>query len=220
MLIERKEIYKRFSGLLKVVEADHNRMGAVGNGHDFLHAVVVAQYAAVIAPDDKTAVLAFLAGILHNTDYLFGEAEVPEKVTGYLRDHTDLKDEEKKLVAEAVVNHSKLNDPEDNPVTVALKDADRLGNTGPQFFIRVGQYHRGIPTVDPVYTLSNPNLLGAYRDPKSLTSHIRFTLEWEKMLRLPKAKEMGKKRFEITRTLLGDIEDQLNEIGLFPYPLE
>lgn len=220
MFTDRKKIYKNFLGLLEAVEDDHDRMGAVGKGHDFLHAFVVAQYAAIIAPDDEIAVLSFLAGMLHNSDYLFGEANVPERVVGYLRDHTKLGDKERELVVEAVVNHSKLNDPEDNPVTVALKDADRLGNTGPQFLIRVGQCHKGIPALDPVFTISNPNPLGTYRDPKSLANHIGFTLGWEGMLRLPGAREIGKKRFGMTRTCLEDIEDQLKEVGLYPYQAE
>lgn len=212
--------WEQFPDLFGVVEQDHLSSGAMGSGHEFLHAFMVAQYAGMIVEDERNASIAWVAGLLHNTDRILSEVEVPAKIKFYLENYTGFSEEEKKLIIEAVQDHSKLNDPNDNPITIALKDADRLANIGPQFFIRVAQDHRGLSAVDPKHTISNPDSTANYRNSKTVATHVGYSLEWQEMLRLPRAKELGKRRFELTRICLEDIESQLEEIGLYPYPFE
>lgn len=210
-----ERLWSTFRDLARKVQKDHIEQNAIGGGHDFLHALMVAQYGWMIA-ERKYGLLAWVAGICHNTDRLFPEGDAESIVRGYLNQYTEIIKSDKKFIIEAVLNHSKLNDPNDHAVTIALKDADRLANIGALTCIRAGQFRFDLPGVDPVHLFDDPK--ASYKDPKSAARNICFTLEWEPWMRLPKAKELAKPYFDFLREFLGNIEQQLRETGLYPYP--
>lgn len=129
---------------------------------------------------------------------------------------TKLSDSDKHLIIEAVLAHRKLNDRSDNKVTVALKDADRLANVGALLCLRSAKDFEHLPVIDYIHLFNHPS--ATYRHPESVGKDISYSLEWEKWLRLPKAKKLGAKRFAFLRSFLKDIEAQLKESRLEPYP--
>ena len=211
------KLWEKYSTLVLMVKNDHSTKGVVGGPHDFYHALMVAQYGQMIAEGERVGELAWLAGLCHNTDYMFGE-QTEERIEQYLEVVPDLSGKEKVLILEAVLNHSKKNDPADNPITVALKDADRLANSGAIHTIRAAQYFPSLPPVDLVFLSCSPT--GTFRKPNSVAEHLYYCLEWEGWLRLPKAKELAARYFRERQEFLKNIEDQLRETGLYPLQAE
>lgn len=215
-------LWRTFPKLIETVWADHEARGALGGAHNPLHAIFVAQYGVLISDAPWLQRCSFVAGICHNVDRIYRENKelVKHIVSGYLETTGILLSaHEKELILDAVLEHSKKNDPDDNPVTVVLKDADRLGNIGPLHWIRAGQFRPTIPPVDPRFiTTSDPT--ATFRDPKSVLQDITNTLEWESWLRMPKAKELGKPMFDEIRRFIANIEHQFRILGLQPFPEE
>lgn len=219
MKTQNVRLWERFPELTEAVRQDHIRQKAFGSGHDFYHALMVAQYGFLIAVGPDTAVLGWVAGLCHNTDRIFPKDQVEYIVRYYLDEGTMFSSEVKELVLEAILEHSKKNDPKDNPVTVALKDADRLGNIGSLHWLRSAQFQPTIQVVDPRF-ISETDPTATFRNPKTLIHDIKETLLWESWLRLPKAKELGKPVFEEIRRFLKNIESQFETLGLYPFPQE
>ncbi|MDO8564790.1 MAG: hypothetical protein Q7R88_02225 [bacterium] len=217
-----ERLWQTFSRLVETVWADHAKRGALGGAHNPLHASMVAQYGVLISGSPWLRRCSFVAGICHNVDRIYREdkALVAKIVSGYLETASTLLSlRERILILKAVLEHSKKNDPNDNLVTVALKDADRLANLGPLHWIRAGQFRPNIPPVDPRFiTDSDPT--ATFRDPKSVLQDIKNTLEWESWLRLPKAKELGKPMFDEIRRFIANVEQQFETLGLLPFPEE
>ncbi|OGZ27174.1 MAG: hypothetical protein A2365_00700 [Candidatus Nealsonbacteria bacterium RIFOXYB1_FULL_40_15] len=192
--------------LTKKVWDDHS--GRAVLGHDFTHALLVAQYGDIIAGEDAVlAKLAWVAGICHNTDRIFSPDEEKERVRGYL-ELTDFTEEEKRLVLEAVLHHSEKNKDDDNSVTVILKDADRLAGAGVLCPIRAGQHLHNIPVFDPGHIfqfLPGESFQSAF----TVLSGLRFTLEWRDMLRCPIAINLGREWFGLLEFLIGRLQHQL-----------
>lgn len=220
-----EKLWEKFPILCEMVRRDHRQKGvAVGGPHDFTHALMVAQYAFIIAKDTavkRIGELAWIAGICHNTDRLFpvSDDQIAEKVREYLTG-TDLDDFiDQEQVVEAVLKHSRPNETNDNTITIALKDADRLANIGPNWYLRMAQYAPRLPVCDPRYfDTADPE--ATYRNCRTLFHQFRCVLEWEGWLRMPKAKEMAKPWFDAMRQFMAGLEDQLKEVRLVPYPFE
>ncbi|MBI4085867.1 MAG: HD domain-containing protein [Candidatus Liptonbacteria bacterium] len=222
-------LIKKYTELLTMVIRDHEKVRASESGHDFEHALMVANYSVRIADDARTAKLAWVAGICHNTDHLIERGLVPEhfrkkhtldtlvrkKLIQYLQ-YTTLNHNDKQLVIEAVMEHRKRNDPRDSKVTVALKDADRLANVGALLCLRSAKELEHLPVLDYIHLFHHPS--SSYRHPESVGKDISYSLEWKKWLRLPKAKKIGAKRFAFLKIFMQDIENQLKESRLRPYP--
>ncbi len=128
------------------------------------------------------------------------------------------------LIVDAVLTHSKPPDINDNSVTIALKDADKLVSIGPNIAVRSGQLYHNLPDFDPRY-LKQPDPTSNYRNPKTVLRDIMFSLEWEgtapngiDWIRLPKAKELAKPWFKLLRAYIKGFAKQLKEVGLLPYP--
>lgn len=221
-----EKLWERFPILCEMVRRDHRQKGVtVGGAHDFMHALMVAQYGYIIAPDaacEKIGELAWIAGICHNTDRLFpdwSEAQIAGKVREYLKQGTYLNDLERALVVKAVLKHSRPNEPTDETITIALKDADRLANIGPHWILRMAQHAPRLPVCDPRY-FDTADPKATYRNCRTLFHQFRCALEWEGWLRLPKAKELGKPWFDEIRRFMAGLSKQLEEVGLTPYPFE
>ena len=218
---------KRYSRLVEDVRFTHIGQGKFGGGHDFTHALMVARYAVLIAEDPDTGRLAWIAAICHNADRIYPDLDV-DQITSYLYDCllvTDLDEEEKRLVVEAVLEHHNLNKPEDSPALVVLKDADRLANIGPNLFIRSGQHYHMLPAYDPRYVAhSDPE--ATYKNPKTVLHDVMCSLEWEPWLRTPKAQAIAALYFEFFRKFKRFFEHQMREVGFvddegnttYPFP--
>lgn len=217
--MKTRRLWKDFPDLVEAVKQDHAKYKKPDDVHDFLHAIVVAQYCDIISDNEHFGGLAFVAGICHNTDRLFGEADVENRVNYYLDYLTSLTDSQKKTVLEAVIDHSKPNDSYDNPVTIILKDADRLAIIGPNSYIRVGQALSKCPAYNPKY-IHDQEPLATWQRPINPLNEMKFWLEWETWLRMPKAKKLAKPWFDMIRMFIKGIEAQLQEVDLFPYPFE
>lgn len=215
-----RKLWLEFPELVKAVQRDHKELNVLFNGpHSFLHALTVAQFGWLIAEDENIAIAAWVAGLGHDRHrHCKNQIEVNKKLDYYLT-LTGLATGVNQMIKQAILSHDdKSRGPADNPVTVALKDADCLGNIGPSHWLRSGQFRPDIPVFDPIYFLSDPE--ATFKDPRSICRDIMHTLEWEGWLRLPKAKELGKPDFDACRWLLETIEKRHADLGLFPLPDE
>ena len=215
------------------------------------YAYLVAYYNALnICPVDEAeswARLAGAAGLCHNADRIlqrrvgidrlsnnvseeeiwmlirrwFGEEGDIFYTKSSYPNYYDLPELEKtNLVVKAVLGHNGKNDESDSPVLVALMDADRLVNIELDLVIRCGQFQPDLPAVDFRHLLDDPT--ASYKDPKSVLSDIKSSLEWETdprfALRTPTAIEMGRARFAALRFYMETLLEQIKESGLIPYP--
>ncbi|OHA18455.1 MAG: hypothetical protein A2664_00735 [Candidatus Taylorbacteria bacterium RIFCSPHIGHO2_01_FULL_46_22b] len=211
------KLWEKFSELTRLVREDHrNARHLVGHGHDFAHALMVAQYAQLIASEQHEGELGWAAGLMHNTDHLFGEEKVNEIMEGYLV-HVLFSPADKNLVCEAVLTHSEIDSPKDNPISIILKDADKLANIGESVILRSGQFRPDITAMDPRFLkFSDPK--ATYRNPRSLLQDLRHILQWETMMRTEKARMISKPYFDRLRSFIDHCPDQFEESGLTPYP--
>jgi len=223
-----KNLWNKYEGLIRQIKTEHDLTGAQGGPHDFWHAAMVAQYGLMITEDERTGELVWIAGMCHNVDTLFALSEIQGwHLSGYMNlcgDFVSVK--EKKCITVAVENHSKLNDSADDLVAQALKDADRLANLGIIHALRAAQYFPKMACVDSRYVhddlriiFKGPNA-NSFRNPVSVAEHVMATLEWEDMLRLPRAKKMAVALIKERQEFLENIRRQFEETGLYPLPLE
>jgi len=222
------KLWNYFGDLVKMVGEDHAKLlKGKAKGHDFTHTIMVAQYCLILSDDLKIGVLSWLAGLLHNTDRLFGYEVVSQKVDEYFRlipeeiniegSNIQISQSNLLVVKEAILNHSKLNDPSDGLITVILKDSDRLANAGSSLYPRGTQHCGNVLSYNPLY-VDGFHPESTYSKAKSVLDNYRYCLEWEEMLRLPRAKEIGEKYFDALRHIIDGFKDQLEETGLYPYP--
>jgi hypothetical protein len=211
----RKPLWEEFSELTLQVWRDHQNFGNLGI-HDFPHALLTAQLAEIIAEPIRLREIAWVAGVVHNTDRIFPENEVARKVWEYLV-FTWFGPTDSNMIVEAVLQHSKLNRPDDNPITKALKDADRLASAyGSLCLVRTGQSLPTIPTFD-LNHIRTPSPGATYFDCKTILDGFNFILEWQDMLRCPKAIELGRMYFGQLRQLVDDIKMHIETTGLVEF---
>lgn len=213
-----QRLWETFPELVEKVRKDHKAKNAlVGTGHDFVHALMVAQYCLQIA-DDPLATLAWVAAICHNTDRHYGD-EAVEKMMGDYLACTNFSDQGKKLVTEAVLNHSRRPSPSDQPVTIVLMDADKLGNLGWQVVVRSAQFQPHLAPINLKYLNQYPPGCN-FKNPGSIFRNMVSCLEWAEpgWIRMPKAMELARPLFEDIRRFLDRIIEQYGNVGLLPYP--
>ncbi|MEK7479510.1 MAG: HD domain-containing protein [Patescibacteria group bacterium] len=214
------ELVRKHAKLVAGIRQDHREKRKEGGGHhDLFHAIRVARTALCIAPDEETARLAWLAGILHNTDRLFGKKQTEKKLRAHLKD-VRLDEAEKEKIINAVLEHDTPNNSKDGLVTIILKDADRIADAGAMQLMRGTQWFSGLP----ICLLGEPGKYSGAKFPnaKVVTDVIYWFLEWEShpkfRLRLPKAKKLAKPGFDFLRSALKDIRRQQEAIGMYPVP--
>lgn len=232
------KIWEIYPSLTRAAKWAHDEVGLNNGGHDFDHALRVAQMAFVVASDQdmEWARLAGVAGLLHNNDRILerklrlksenisrvDDEAVVKMTQEMLRESGLFSEDERRLIVEAVINHgSKPNHPDDHLVSVALADADRLINMEPDVIIRSGQHHANIPVLDPIYIEATPG--ANYRDPKTVAWDIANCITWASdsgpyILRLPKARELGQERAAYLREFIATLKRQRADLGLMPYP--
>lgn len=214
-----KNSWDLFPELTLAVKKDHECKNC--GHHPFEHALMVAQYCLLIG-NGQTAEAAAAAGLMHNTDRLYPD-ESQDQLRFRLQKFlflTPLPSADYiNIVIDAVLNHSKPNDPNDSEVLVFLKDADRLANISPfEIIARSARAYPSIPLLDTEFILRvDPE--STYRNPKTvLHDALHSTLEWERWLRLPKARELAEPYFNALRHLLDITYRQQHETNLLSYP--
>jgi len=235
-MVHRKQnikIWEVFPRITTVIKKCHESEGGTFFGHDFDHALRVANYATIIAEDEKTARLAGLAGLCHNADRIlqhktdvgfYGDVldvEVKKLVNSWLDNDKNISIDDREIVLDAVLHHSKKNDPSDSPTLITLMDADRLVNIEADLIPREGQCIPNVHVIDPILLLSDPE--AHFFNPKSIMRHVKEILDWEIEggivgIRLPKARKIAKSRFNFLKLFLKTTIDQRKEAGLIPYP--
>ena len=167
-------------------------------GHGFDHDTLVAGFAVRIAATPHIAELAWIASHLHSFDRRLPKEEVEKVVRRHIALVPDLSSDDVEWIWEAVRDHSEKNNENDNAVSIALKDADRLANIGPSVIIRGGQFYPNTTTQDFGHLLDfDP--ASKYNEPKTVLDDLRFCLEWELWLRLPEAQRIAKPFFDFLR---------------------
>lgn len=213
-----KPLWQEFPVLVEMVREDHrNKSALVGGGHSFEHAFMVAQYGQQIS-EGREEILVWVAGICHNTDRHYGDDAVERMMAKYL-DKTHFSKQECQLVTEAVLNHSHRPSDKDNPITIPLMDADKLGNLGWQVIARAGQFRPDIPVMNFKYLGEYPPGCD-FRKPGSIYRDMLGVLEWAEpgWIRSQKARELAAPMFEDIRRFVGGLYWQYRNVGLIPYP--
>lgn len=225
------KVWELFPELYRVVKEEHERVGLIGDGHDFWHAVRVAQCAIKIAETPEVGRLAAAAGLCHNADYIlrlknprWWSNPAPDLITlcvqNWLQQEPRIRDEEYLQIADAVVLHDRQNKYQvGKPVVITLADADRVVNLEADVIIRCGQYYSNLPAVDPVHWLDDPE--ATYRKPKSVLRDIAYALDWVERggpvsIRLPKAWGPAISRATFLRSYLETVRRQWKEAGFLP----
>lgn len=216
----------RFQGLWRACENAYrelDRAGRANHGHGFYdHDLAVAQYGTLIAPDERTGELAWIAGLLHSTDHFY-----PDRIGEIVRERLALLPQniaarEKELVVDAVLRHEEANSADDSPVSVTLKDADRLANIGALVIARSGQFFPAIPAADPAH-LETRDPASIYWHPTSVLEDLRDLLQYEAGpygLRLARAREIAGPRFQYLREYLNRVAADFKHLGIIPWPPE
>ncbi|OGN07917.1 MAG: hypothetical protein A3C61_03325 [Candidatus Yanofskybacteria bacterium RIFCSPHIGHO2_02_FULL_39_10] len=232
------KIWELYPDLARAVKRAHGEVGLNNGGHDFDHALRVAQMAIVVAyeHDKQMVVFAGVAGLLHNNDRILErmlklrsenvssipDIEVVALTARFLSENTGITVVESKPIIDAVINHgSKPNALGDHIITIALADADRLINMEPDVIIRAGQHHADIPALDPVYIEETPG--ANYRDPKTVIWDVANCITWASdagpyILRLPLSRKLGQERAAYLREFVDTLRRQRKDLGLVPYP--
>jgi len=221
IFVTMREKYRALYDVVKKNHADILAAGKTTMGHGWDHDLRVAQTGALIADGPQVSEMAWVAGLMHSTDRHFGD-RTEEVLRGYfaLLSKAEFTVSGFVMMWNAIIEHSKLNSDGDNPVTVTLKDADRLANLGALNLIRCGQHHPNIPACIPEY-LGRRHPESTFRNLMCCYDAISVVnLEWEEMLRLPKAKKMGKPYFDYYRDFMERCVREMEEIGLLPFPPE
>ena len=222
LLIEKRDaLLKRFETMIQKVRLDHQEKMVMTTGHSFLHALFVAQYCLMIAPD-HLQIAGWIAGMLHNTDRLFvgeNDDQIAERIIAYLS-LTDLPGNEKNMILEAVMDHSHKSCSSENQLTTILMDADKLANLEPlTAAIRAAQWRTGCSAINLVYLDKYPPGCN-YKNPGSIVRDMCSALEWEEpgWLQTVKAIELAKPMFSLLKSMVQATIKNHKQAGLIPYP--
>src|SRR3989338_92144 len=114
------------------------------------------------------------------------------------------------LIVNAVEKHNQLNDTSDSALLRYLKDCDRL-DIGAMGIVRavIWWQNQNIPISAPEdFLLSKPELT-KIENIISLLSGFNYLCEWEGMIRVPKAKALGRKKFAFMKKFRDQIIEEL-----------
>lgn len=222
--IETLQKAEQYASLFGVIAQAHKD---AHDGHDLCHAARVANIAGCVAREEfgseHLASLSVMAGLCHNADHLLRKEldrkpspdEIGERIHLWLM-RTTLSSENKDMIVTAVVQHNGKNDPHHHPVTICLRDADRIVNLDLDVVIRSGQFYHALPAVDYVNFLSDPE--ANYKNPKSCLYDISLCLEWVDptnpfCMQTKTGMQLGLLRAKKLQQYFDDLKGQLQEYG-------
>ncbi len=215
-----KEVFDHLRKKYKVVFEVIRRsleVQPLSHGHGFDHYLMVAQYCYLLSEDPRIREISWIAGLIHDVHRSFKDYQKVLENLLQLLAPFGLTFDEALMIRDAILNHMEFNDPQDNEVTVILKDADRLANLGPANLFRAGQH---MPDTPPfvIGFIDGPHPEQTFRNRVSCRDTLFSNLAWEDdprvMLRTPKAREIGKKYFDFYRQFLELHKVQCIEVGL------
>ncbi len=209
-------LLSRYGTLVEMVRADHIAKGAIGKGHDFYHALRVANMCLKISDYDSLIdELAWVAGLIHNVDHLFPANEIGSNLIRYF-DATSLCAEYRHIIKLAVERHSGRNHPDDSDVQICLMDADKVVCLEADVIMRAAQFVCHLPTFDPRFVRTDDPSAN-YRNPKTVIRDLLGVLEWVDLdgwFRLPKALEMAQERAKFIRLFINTFARQLEAANM------
>lgn len=243
--MEVPKIWELYPALATQVRDLHKQVGLVASGHDADHDYEVGQLALVVAwsEDQDAAVLGGVGGLAHSTDRILEvklgmgketvsvvpEEAVRSSVMSLIISCTDIRDpESRERIVSAVIHHgSKPNQPDDDLVTKAVADADRLANMGATLPIRSGQHYHLLRLLNPDTIEVDPSDRSPrekYNDPDSVLWDIQNAIKWYRdldgpyALRLPESLIIGRIRAERLERFIEWIKSDRVFVDLYPYP--
>ena len=213
----KDRVVRLFPALCAAVCKTHRQYGMEGGSHSSSHALRVGQMALRLL-DGRQAVLAAIAGIVHNADRVVQAKHEDDKcwanvdkretvrlVKRWLRHVPALTTDEIDLIVDAVLKHGGPNDASDTLVLTALRDADRIVNVQLDVVLRSAK--QPIPILDLAHLDRDPT--ATYRDPKSVIYDLSYMSRlWDPnhpdrddqyCLRLPRAMTIAKAHFRRLR---------------------
>ncbi len=207
---DEKEVLNKLDYYLSL-HYQTEKMGS-GAAHDVHHIRRMLKIAEKIVGDDVSLFLLKVTIWLHNLDRAgISKKQVSNFIRNLLETYSFFTKKEISEIVYAVKHHSELNHDDDPPLLRDLKDCDRL-DIGLIMVLRAAAY-LGVPSYLPEDFVENPD---TSMPSKKLPSHLRdliWCLEWEGMLRNPKAIKFGKPRFAQLRQFITDLKTELLELG-------
>ena len=225
MTMSFDELRKKYEALYGAMKEWHLVAPRAHRGHGLDHDVTVAMIAVRIAPDNRTAELAFVAGLLHSLDRTVergNKMAVLEKLTEMVQLlPSDVTSDEKANIVRSVEGHSDLNSPDQSVLQQTLMDADRLANLMALVVIRAGQFKSDIPAVEFEF-IETANPGSTYYQSASVLDDLRGNMSqlgegqvgYMEQLRLPKAIELGRYYHGRLNLIVEMIREDHRDLGL------
>ncbi len=188
-----EEYRKRFRGLYDAVKQLHESSSHPHQGHGLDHDVTVAMFGVRISPDARTAEKAFCVGMMHSTDRIVEQTEIPRTLITCL-DHLPahyFTPGELDEIYNAAFEHEVPQD-DDSLVKQVLMDADRLANIMLSGALRAAQWLNGKPVVEFEYLAGARNPATTWDAPCSALDGVRVVYQMLHPMRTPKGIELAK----------------------------
>lgn len=208
------EYREKFRGVYDAVKHAHEMSPSKNRGHGLDHDVAVAQMAAFLAPDERTADMAWACGIMHSLDRLVDAGSYDAKVDACIALAPGYSKDEQGVMRFAVLEHDKKIPEHRSLVQECLQDADKLVNLQASAILRIGQFRHDIPALEVChFTQANP--ASTYHAPCSALDNLRMVYkEYPAMLYTGKARELGAQYAQRLRDYDRQIEEDYRFLGL------
>lgn len=196
-------------------------------GHGFEHDITVASIAVLIAEDEVTQRLAWVAAMLHSLDHkLVVEGEDKNasyfysKVQGEICKKLALlptgifQKEDLVIIEDAVLHHGERSPNNRSQTLHVLQEADMLANMSLDVAMRGGQYRPNIPAIELDY-IESINPLSSYSNPQSVFDAIQITItEYVPKITLKKAIVLAEQRKNDLELYVEKVRKAYRDVGL------
>ncbi len=185
-------------------------------GHDMMHVERVIKLASIISEGaDVDQRLVRLAALLHDVGHRRTEGvELRDHATTsgkiaveILENIPELGHAEVRDIVKAIRRHSDLNSASDSLLTRIVRDADRLDGMGAIGIMRTCMHRHRLP----LYDAQRPFEVDGTSESKisTLVHALVRSVEWQSMLTVPKAMELGRTRCEFLVGFLGQLAKEI-----------
>ncbi len=211
-----EEYRERFQEFYDAVKRLHETSKRPHRGHGLDHDVTVAALAIWLAPDARTAELAFCAGLLHSVDRIVEKgAYVRDIVAAHLEYLPSgyFTREELDDIFESVMRHREPRD-DDSLVQCVLMDADRLANIMLSVVIRAAQLYAEVPAMEFGYLAGRRNPRTTWDEPCSALDGVRVCYEMLHPMRTPRGRDLANRYAAQLAVFVAGVEKQYADLGL------